>query len=87
MKVNLENMHSPCMQCYIHGHLYSPEDNMCQGCEYAIAIETLHSVLTTIGGSNCAYCSKYKGCAIPTGCECKWNIDWDAVVKNFNVDR
>lgn len=86
MKINLESIHSPCQQCYIHGHLYSPENNMCQRCEYAIAIEILHSVLTTIGCSNCAYCRKYKDCTIPSGEECKWCIDWDAVVKNFNVN-
>lgn len=88
MKVNLERIHNPCQQCYMNGHLYSPEDNMCQRCEYAIAIEALHSVLTIIGSSGCAYCSKYKtGCAVPSKEECEWSIDWDAVVKNFNVGK
>lgn len=87
MKVNLENIHSPCERCYVRGHLYSPEDNICQRCEYAVAIEALRSVLTTIGCSKCAYCSHYEGCAIPARQECQWHIDWNAVVKNFNVEE
>lgn len=39
MELNLKNMHSPCQNCYIHGHLYSTEDTYCQGCEYKVLSE------------------------------------------------
>ena len=87
MKVKLDDMHSPCANCFIKGMIYDPDSTYCQSCEYNIAIESIHSILTMIGGSNCAYCSHYNGCAVQIGDECKWSIDWDAVVKNFNVGK
>ena len=52
MKINLENMHSPCIQCYLRGKSYSPEDEFCQRCEYNIAaylnniLSSIHPLLT-----------------------------------------
>lgn len=81
MKVNLENMHSPCQQCYIRGHSYSSDDNSCQRCEYNIAIELLKRILRI--GSICSFCKHYNGCVAPTG-ECNYSIDWN---KAFEVYR
>lgn len=84
MKVNLENMHSPCQQCYIRGHLYSPKDDMCQRCEYAIAMNILRSACKIFSGG-CGYCRHYtEGCAAPEG-ECEWHIDWNRAVIDFNI--
>ena len=46
MKINLENIHSPCMNCIMRGHSYSPDDNLCQSCEYNISIQMLKEVKT-----------------------------------------
>lgn len=86
MKVNLENMHSPCQQCYIRGHLYSPEDNVCQRCEYAIAMNILRSACKILSGS-CGYCRHYAyGCAAPKD-ECEWHIDWNSAVRDFGIEK
>ena len=45
MKINLENIHSPCEQCFIHAYSYSPDNDGCQRCEYNIAIAILKEVL------------------------------------------
>ena len=85
MKINLKDKHSPCHQCWIHGHSYSPEDDRCQRCEYAITMNILRSACKILAGG-CGYCRHYtEGCAAPEG-KCEWHIDWDRAVKVFNVE-
>lgn len=91
MKLNLENTHSPCMNCSCHGHLYSPDDKSCQSCEYNISIQLLKEVLKQNDYCNlCKYVIRVKGgyTDYSIGCEgwrnCKnYTIDWNAVVKEY----
>lgn len=97
MKVNLENMHSPCERCYIRGHLYSNEDDICQRCEYNIAIYLLKHVLKS--NDYCTLCKNrdrldggYFDCSLPNNndytCEVEKDfvIDWKAVFKEYDLD-
>lgn len=43
MKVDLKHISSPCVQCYIRGGGYSPDN--CKSCEFNIAIALLRNVL------------------------------------------
>lgn len=93
LKINLINMHSPCQNCYIHGHLYSSDDRCCQSCEYNIAIQILKEVLRQND-----YCSLCKNVELIKGgyCNCKlgfdgWKncnsyvIDWSAIIKEYQL--
>lgn len=96
MKLNSTNMHSPCVQCYIHGHTYSPDDESCQGCEYNIAIQVLKVILKCDDG--CSLCKNrnnlgggYWDCKL-TGtdnCDCciekDFAIDWPKVLKEYDI--
>ena len=92
MKINLENTHSPCSQCYINGKLYSPDNEFCQRCEYNIAIYLLKKMLRTYD-----YCTLCKNrIRLGGGCwDCKFNkhgacntdtdfvINWEEVFKEY----
>lgn len=94
MKINLENIHSPCQQCMIRGHLYSPDNGSCQRCEYNIAIVVLKEVLKQ--NDYCWLCKNVehiKGGYV----DCKLNhdgwkdcdsyaIDWNAIIKEYQLD-
>lgn len=94
MKINLENIHSPCEQCFIDGHRYFPDDDKCQRCEYNITIVLLKEVLKTHN-----YCSLCKnlysesgfGCCKLNGKGChncdSYEIDWEAIVRKYQIDR
>ena len=75
MKINLENIHSPCMNCIIRGHSYSLDDNLCQSCEYNISIKYVEHIK---GG--------YIDCSVGLGgwrdCQ-NYTIDWNAVAKEY----
>lgn len=87
MKLNLNNMHSPCMECYIHGgHSYSPDYVGCQRCEYNIAIQLLKVVLKF--NDYCTLCKNrnnlgggYWDCKITGRDDCDCNIE-----KDFAID-
>lgn len=82
MKIDVNKIHSPCMNCYVHGHSYCPEDEHCMHCEYAITVKILQSLLCILTGSNCTFCKRYtEGCAAPIG-ECKWVADWEKIIRN-----
>ena len=83
MKVNLENMYSPCRTCYTIGRTYSLEDPVCSRCEYAISMELLHCVLGI--DSECNFCSKYDCCAA-TADKCQWQIDWKKAFESFSLE-
>lgn len=93
MKIDLENMHSPCSQCYIRGKLYSPDDETCQRCEYNIAIYLLRRVLCIYDGCNLC---KNEGHLDDTYFHCKISkedrlcdidtdfvIDWEKAFKEY----
>ena len=83
MEINLEKMHSPCQRCYNHyGFAYSPEDEICQYCEYTIMTKLFRSACSLLSGS-CGYCRHYpEGCAAVED-KCNWEIDWEKAVKDF----
>ena len=94
MELNLKNIHSPCQNCYIHGHLYSPENDTCQGCEYNIAIQLVKVLLKFNEG--CSVCKNgnrlgggYWDCKIESNDDCVCNvakdyvIDWQAAFKEY----
>ena len=98
MKVNLESMHSPCQQCYIHGHLYSPDDPSCRRCEYNIAVQLLKIVLKF--NDYCTLCKNknnlgggYWDCKVTGNDDCMCNvekdfsIDWQAVCDEYGIER
>lgn len=96
-KVNLKNMHSPCERCYVRGHLYSPDNDSCQRCEYNIAIQLLKRVLKD--NDYCTLCKNrkrlgggYWDCEI-TGDDngyCRDNgdfsIDWKAACDEYKIE-
>lgn len=100
MELNLKNMHSPCQNCYIHGHSYSPENTTCQGCEYNIAVQLVKVLLKFNEGCTlCKNCNRLGGgywdCKITGNDDCVCNvtkdyaIDWQAAFKEygFNFDK
>lgn len=100
MDLNLKNIHSPCQNCYIHGHSYSTDDDTCQRCEYNIAIQLVKVLLKyNEGCSVCKNCNKLGGgycdCKIESnndyGCNVikDFVIDWQAAFKEygFNFDN
>lgn len=94
MELNLKNAHSPCQNCYMHGHLYSPENTTCQGCEYNIAVQLVKILLKYNDG--CLFCknrNRYVGgywdCKI-TGddnCACSvtkdFAIEWEEAFREY----
>ena len=81
MKINLENIHSPCINCIIRGHSYSLDDNLCQSCEYNISIRMLKEVLKQNDYCNlCKYVEHIKGGY--TDCQ-NYTIDWNTVAKEY----
>lgn len=96
MKVNLSNMHNPCQQCYIRGHLYSLEDDMCQCCEYNIAIKLLKRVLKE--ELYCSVCKNSKSlgggywdCTVSDDDNfCKngdnLNINWEIACEEYGIE-
>lgn len=95
MKINLKNIYSPCQQCAIRGHLYSPDDNCCQRCEYNIAIIILKEVLKANDYCNlCGNVEHVKGGYVDCklgfkGCrDCdSYKIDWKAIVKDYQLEE
>ncbi len=100
MKLDIENKQSPCVQCYIRGHLYSPDDIGCQRCEYNIAVQLVKVLLKFNEG--CSLCKNsnnlgggYWDCKIESNNDCVCNvtkdysIDWQAAFKEygFNFDK
>ena len=93
MKINLENIHSPCSQCHTHGILYSPDNELCQRCEYNIAIYLLKRILSFYDDCNVCkhqdylddiyfYCKLSKEdrlCDIDTD----FDINWEKVCKKY----
>ena len=96
MKLDLDNMQSPCVQCYIRGAEYSPDDVDCQRCEYNIAIQILKTVLKV--NDYCTLCKNrnnlgggYWDCKIGNDdCTCEveedFLIDWKAVCEDYGID-
>ena len=92
MKINLENIYSPCQRCMIHGY---PDDNVCQSCEYNIAIIILKEVLKQ--NDYCWLCKNvihikggYVDCKLNhDGCkDCdSYAIDWNAIVKEYQLNQ
>ena len=80
MNVILENIHTPCQQCYMHGYSYSSDSDICQRCEYNISIELLKRILRM--GSMCNFCKHYNACILPAG-ECNYSIDWNKAFKVY----
>ena len=94
MKINLENMHSPCSQCYNRGILYSYDNETCQRCEYNIAIYLLKRMLRIY--DYCIFCKNknhlgggYWDCKINKN-ECgacdienDFVINWEEVFKEY----
>lgn len=88
MKINLDNMRSPCMECYIHGgRSYSPDDVGCQRCEYNIAIQLLKVVLKS--NDYCTLCKNrdnlgggYWDCNITKD----FAIDWHEAFREYNIE-
>lgn len=85
MKIDLENIHSPCSQCYIHGILYSPNNETCQRCEYNISAYLLKRILRTY--NYCTFCKNrdhlgggYRKCKINVNDCGECNIDTDFVI-------
>ena len=95
LKINLENIHSPCQQCLIHNHSYSPNDDICQRCEYNIAIVVLKEVLKQ--NDYCWLCKNvihikggYVDCKLNhDGCkDCgSYTIDWNAIVEEYQLTK
>ena len=94
MKIDLENTHSPCSQCYIRGILYSPDNELCQRCEYNISAYLLKRMLRMY--DYCTFCKNrdhlgggYWECKIDgNDCgECNIDtdfvIDWEEVFKEY----
>ena len=74
-------MHSPCLQCYVRGHLYDPEDSLCSGCEYRVAIHLLKKILTQNDG--CKFCTKQgDNCDLNQSCS-EFVIDWERAWNEF----
>lgn len=83
MKINLENTHSPCEQCFIDGHRYFPEDDKCQRCEYNIAIMILKEVLKSNDYCNlCGNVEHIKGGYT----DCKLGFDGYGVCNSYKID-
>jgi hypothetical protein len=53
--LDLENINSPCLECYNRGHLYSSDNKYCQKCEYNISIYALKQILIK-DDNYCQYC-------------------------------
>lgn len=83
-KVNLDNIHSPCMQCFQRlNHQYDKDSEMCQGCEYNIAIQLLKKVLQT--NDYCSLCQN----RIKLGggyWDCKKNLQDKCTSDDFSID-
>lgn len=92
MNIDIQNIHSPCTKCYIHGHPFSEEDEHCKHCEYNVAIYVLKKVLKA--NDFCQHCAykKYMGggyfdCHKDYGtmnCE-DFVIDWESVIREYNI--
>lgn len=90
------NIYNPCMSCNIKGHSYSFDDEICQKCEYNIAIKTLKKVLKE--NDYCQHCNhkKYFGggyydCKLNNDygsyLNCKdFEINWESVFKEYDID-
>ena len=95
MKINLENIYSPCEQCFIHGYSYSPDNDGCQRCEYNIAIVILKEVLKE--NDYCTLCKNvehikggYTDCKLELDGWRKCNsyvIDWNAIIKEYQLEN
>ena len=94
MKINLENIYSPCEQCLIHGYSYSPNNDRCQSCEYNIAIAILKEVLKS--NDFCTLCKNvehikggYTDCkfGLDGSRQCNsYTIDWKAIIKDYQLE-
>ena len=85
MKINLENIHSPCVQCYLRGKSYSPNDESCQRCEYNIAAYLLKRVLKANDYCDCCKNKNrlgggYWDCKINENDDGECNIDTDFII-------
>lgn len=93
-KLNLDNMHSPCVHCYQHlNHQYDENSQMCQGCEYNIAIQLLKTVLRL--DNYCCICKNrtklgggYWGCKKDLVAKCEiqdFDIDWKEAFSEYDI--
>lgn len=91
MKINLDNVHSPCEQC-----LGSHYDSTCEKCEYNIAIVILKEVLKA--NDYCNLCGNvehikggYTDCKLGLEGSYKdcdsYKIDWDVIVKDYRLNQ
>lgn len=94
MKIERKSIHNPCFDCHIRGHSYSPDDRMCESCEYNIAVLVLKEILkqnkqySLCGFSILNEENNIIGCKIDLGkCEnCKsFILDWDAILEKYNL--
>lgn len=92
MKNNLQNLHSPCMNCFQKGILYHPENETCSKCEYNVCVQLMKQIL--YDNDNCSLCKNrkrlgggYWDCIKDKQDECKgkfYEIDWEEVYKEYN---
>lgn len=97
MKVNLKDINSPCVKCYIHsGFSFSEYNASCQKCEYNIAIQLLKKVLKE--NDYCILCNHmenlgggYYDCKLEpdrfsTQCENDFSINWEKAYREYGLD-
>lgn len=90
MKINLQNIHSPCEQC-----LGSHYDGMCEKCEYNIAIVILKEVLKK--NDYCNLCGNvehikggYTDCKLGfnhSSCCNSYLTDWKEIVDVYDLNE
>lgn len=81
MKINLENISSPCVQCYLRGKSYSPDDESCQRCEYYIAIYLLKRILQR--NNHCDFCKNKNNLCGECNINSHFVIDWEKTFKEY----
>ena len=93
MDLNLENIHSPCQDCFIHGHSYSPTNSRCGNCEFNIVLKLLRKILKENNYDCCNFCKNrihlndnYYECKKDYNHNCNiekdFLIDWKDAFKN-----
>ena len=94
-KVNLDNMHSPCLMCFQRfNHSFDENSTLCQRCEYNVAIQLLKGILRS--NNHCAICKSrvnlgggYWECKKKLEEECSdkdFEIDWKEAFKEYNIE-
>jgi hypothetical protein len=89
MELNLKNIYRPCQDCY-NGY---KTDDVCQRCEFNIAIQLLITVLKFYDG--CKLCKNrdgegYWNCEAHEDCVCNFTkeyvIDWEETFKEYGFN-